>query len=162
MTMSLKELVNSLHLGKTRPYGVDITVDNNIVMWIASCNLTDDQYHGLGYTNNGVGRLLTPLRLCQAVISGDTTAASLFDVVWNTPRSELEEHIIDALMVEIINPYSGHPHHGDPCNNCKNHSKTSLFPSCHWVNKSTSKGCSNCVLEKRAETCPHRSSHRNK
>lgn len=65
-------------------------------------------------------------------------------------------------MVEIINPYSGYPHYGDPYNNYKNYSKTSLFPSCHWVNKSTSKGCSNYVLEKRAETFPHRSPHWNK
>lgn len=42
MKMSLKELVNYLYLGKTRPYSVDIIVDNNIVIWIASCNLTDD------------------------------------------------------------------------------------------------------------------------
>lgn len=81
--LSLKTLVETLHLGTTRPHGVEIKVDHNIVMWIASWHMSDDLFrHGLPHTNNGEGRLLTPLRLCRPVLSEDTTAAArLFNIV---------------------------------------------------------------------------------
>lgn len=149
--MSLQELATQHGLVELLPTGFNLRLSQAFLDWLFNnaCNLTPFHEQQI---RRGTILIDVNTQGLEQDSSGFPTG-DIFQMLWTTPRHQLPEHIVDALVIAFTAPVNLSRPWCQECSCCE--PKERFFGMCYRNDEVDSKGCANCILLRCTSCCEY-------